>query len=121
MPTFDEIVKDAKDRRNEIIDKEKEISHELALTNDDADVDRLTAMEKAYIDSREMLDLVTLQALDKSVEIASIKEKIQKVIDDLDETKAKIQKWGKIAEGVTAVLTGLNDLAEKIKTIAPKK
>jgi hypothetical protein len=43
------------------------------------------------------------------------------VIDDLDETKAKIQKWGKIAEGVTAVLTGLNDLAEKIKTIAPKK
>jgi hypothetical protein len=120
MLTYQEVVDDAKARREFIIGKEKEINRQLALTNVDDEVERLTAMELEYIESRQMLDLMTLQSLDKSAELANIKATIVAVIAKLRATQRKVEKWGAIADGVTEALTQLDALTKKLAELKPK-
>ena len=120
MLTYQEVVDDAKARREFIIGKEKEINRQLALTNVDDEVERLTAMELEYIESRQMLDLMTLQSLDKSAELANIKATIVAVIAKLRATQRKVEKWCAIADGVTEALTQLDALTKKLAELKPK-
>jgi hypothetical protein len=123
MPTYQQIVNDAAARRTDIINQEKMVQRQIttvSLGNSptrDQDINGLTDTDTALITSREKLDLVTLQALDQTPELEAILDGLKAAVSTLQAANAAIVKWGDIADGVTSILGGLNDLIGNIQTV----
>jgi len=127
MPTHQEIVDDANIRRNDIIDQEKAIQRQIGVVSHGKgrtkiqDLQALTDTDISLINAREMLDLVTLQALDQTAELAEIRKGLKAAVKNLTAKTAQIAKFGTIAQDVTKVLGGLDSLTTKIQAIAAEQ
>lgn len=100
---------------NREINAIKDIEWDRPLTAEERKrVDDLRAMRAAALAAIEEISFVTMAALDKADEVRRIRNAVAGVIADLQDKKKRIDRIGQIATKVGNVITGLQDLADKL-------
>jgi hypothetical protein len=100
---------------NREINAIKDIEWDRPLTAEERKrVDDLRAMRAATLAAIEEISFITMAALDKADEVKRIRNAVAGVIADLKDKKKRIDRIGQIATKVGNVITGLQDLADKL-------
>jgi hypothetical protein len=125
-PTHDEIVQDARAQIAAFDEKVRQINHKMndirrkpgPLTPaDQADLDDLDKVRESHLVAASTIALVTLPALDNTDEVKRLVERLAGVRADLEERRARIQRFADIATAVGDGLAGVADLATRVDKV----
>jgi chromosome segregation ATPase len=125
-PTHDEIVRDAKAqiaafdekirqinaRMNEIRKKPRPLS-----SDDEKALDDLDHTQSGHLAAIRTIALVTLERLDNTDEVKRLVEQLRAVRTDLEERRARIQRFADIATAVGEGLAGVANLATRVHKV----